>query len=60
MLVQRRGDTAAPQAMKKPGAVSRPGANHQFQFHEYISKVAAVNPGINHSCDRLFADLKML
>jgi hypothetical protein len=35
--------TTAPKVTKKPGAVSRPGTNRQFQFPEYISDVAAVN-----------------
>jgi hypothetical protein len=29
--------------VKKPGAVSRPGANRQFQFHEYVDSGHCVN-----------------
>jgi hypothetical protein len=36
---------------QKPGAVSRPGANRQFQFPEYIKDGAAVNRLINRAED---------
>jgi hypothetical protein len=36
---------------QKPGAGSRPGANRQFQFPEYIKDGAAVNRLINRAED---------